>query len=312
MNGEHLQISEISHFRKGTLSREDKRLTSRHLLECLSCRELLPKPTSKEFLDSIFIERDNGAFTDDADEKLGKRFLSLLGSLRPMLRPAFAALLLIAISGGLSLWFLSKPSNSTSANLIASIDSNELNGHDSIPSQPHPNGDQPTHARPPNRPNRSSVSTIQKPKSKRSITKSDLPQRSKLNAPIDSETRNLDAHCGSIASIGLDTVAFDEGVKLLWHNVPKAARHAIYISDLNEKLVDHFETETETSYVSKVGFERGVVYKWRLVVTLQSGETLSSESQRFSLNDSGEINSDKRKHRLQKRISANLRCTEKN
>ena len=312
MNGEHLQISEISHFRKGTLSREDMRLTSRHLLECLSCRELLPKPTSSEFLDSIFIERDNIAFTDDAEESLGKKFPSLLGSLRPMLRPAFAALLFIAITGGLSLWFLSNPNNSTSANLVASIDSSGLNGRDRIPGLPPLDSDQPTHARPPNRPNRSSVSTTQKLESKRSIPKSGRSQKSKLNTPVESETRNLDNPCGSVESRGLDTVGFDEGVKLIWSNVPKAARYAIYISDLNEKLVDHFETETETSYVSKVRFEQDVVYKWRLVVTLQSGETISSGSQRFSLNDSGEINSDKRNLRLQKRSSPNLRCTEKN
>lgn len=315
MNGEHLQISEIALFRKGTLSREDMRLTSRHLLECLSCRELLPMPTSSEFLDSMFIERDNSAFTDDAEESLGKKFLSHLDSLRPMLRPAFAALLFIAITGGLSLWFRSNPNNSTSANLVASIDSSELNKLDDFSPLQKDSSQRPTRKYPPDgtsRPSRMSISPNQKAATKSSIPRTGLPQRSKFNAPVDSETRNLEPPCGPIGSIGLDTVAFDEGVKLIWSNVPKAARYAIYISDLNEKLVDHFETETDTSYVSKVRFEQDVVYKWRLVVTLQSGETISSGSQRFSLNDSGEINSDKRKPRLQKRSSPNLRCTEKN
>lgn len=312
MNGEHLQISEISHFRKGTLSREDMRVTSRHLLECLSCRELLPKPTSKEFLDSLFVELGNSAFTDATEESLGKKFLSLLDNLRPMLRPAFATLLFIAITGGLSLWFLSNPNNSTSANLVASIESGELNRRDSIPGLPPLDSAQPTHAHPPNRPDRSSVSTTKKPESKRSIPKGGLLQKSNLNTPEESETRNLDNPCGSVESSILDTVRFDEGVKLIWGSVPKAARYAIYISDLNEKLVDHFETETETSYVSKARFEQDEIYKWLLVVTLQSGETISSGSLRFSLNDSGEINSDKRKLRIQKRSSPNLRCTEKN
>lgn len=312
MNSEHLQISEISHFRNGTLSREDIRLTSRHLLECLRCRELLPKPTSKEFLDSIFIERDNSAFTDDADESLGRKLISLLSSFRPMLRPAFAALLFMVLTGGVSLWFLSNPNNSTNANLVASIDSRELDRNDGVPPILKHATDQPTRKSPPSGTSRSPISTNQKAANNRSMPRSGLPQKSKVNAPVNSETRNLDAPCGSIESIGLDTVAFDDGVKLAWSNVPKAARYAIYISDLNEKLVDHFETENENSYVSKARFEHDVVYKWRLVVTLQSGETISSGSQRFSLNDSGENNSDKRKLRLQKRSSPNLRCTEKN
>ena len=312
MNSEHLQVSHITLFRKGSLSREALRQASRHLLTCRDCRDLLPKPSLKEFLNSVFVELDDSVFTDEADENLGKKFFTFLSSFRPMLRPVFAALLFIAITGGLSLWFLSNPNNSTSANLVASIDSSELNGRDSIPGLPPLDSDQPTHARPPNRPNRSSVSTTQKLESKRSIPKSGRSQKSKLNTPVESETRNLDNPCGSVESRGLDTVGFDEGVKLIWSNVPKAARYAIYISDLNEKLVDHFETETETSYVSKVRFEQDVVYKWRLVVTLQSGETISSGSQHFSLNDSGEINSDKRNLRLQKRSSPNLRCTEKN
>ncbi len=312
MNGEHLQVSHITLFRKGSLSREALRQASRHLLTCRDCRDLLPKPSLKEFLDSIFIERDNSVFTDDAVESLGKKLISLLSSFRPMLRPVFAALLFIAITGGLSLWFLSNPNNSTNANLVASIDSSEVDRTDGVPPILKHETDQPTRTSPPSVTSRPSISTSQKAATKRSIPQSGLPQRSRLNAPVNSETRNLDAPCGPIESIGLDTVGFDEGVKLIWSNVPKAARYAIYISDLNEKLVDHFETETETSYVSKVRFEQDVVYKWRLVVTLQSGETISSGSQRFSLNDSGEINSDKRNLRLQKRSSPNLRCTEKN
>lgn len=312
MNGEHLQVSHITLFRKGSLSREALRQASRHLLTCRDCRDLLPKPSLKEFLDSIFIERDNSVFTDDAVESLGKKLISLLSSFRPMLRPVFAALLFIAITGGLSLWFLSNPNNSTNANLVASIDSSELDRNDGVPPLLKHETDQPTRKSPPSGTSRSPISTNQRAATKSSVLRSGLPQKSKVNAPVNSETRNLDVRCGPIDSIGLDTVAFDDGVKLVWSNVPKAARYAIYISDLNEKLVDHFETENETSYVSKARFEQDVVYKWRLVVTLQSGETISSGSQRFSLNDSGEINSDKRKLRLQKRGSPNLRCTEKN
>ena len=72
---------------------------------------------------------------------------------------------------------------------------------------------------------------------------------------------------------------------LRWKRVPKAAKYHLYVSDDNEILIDEFETEQDTSYVLKKRLDPSKSYKWKIVITLENGERLYADAQKFSAKD---------------------------
>ncbi|MGB7070574.1 MAG: hypothetical protein WBD22_13855 [Pyrinomonadaceae bacterium] len=312
MNGEHLHISEIALFRKGPFSREEVREATRHLLICRDCRDLLPKPSPQEFLKSISIEQDNNSEKLKSSFSHSGGFFSSLGGFRPMLQPIAAVALLMIVTAGLSFMILLEPSASTDENLVASVNDNQLTGSDQILPVPGHEIYQPSNS-----------DRIGDPKSEAGLTnrrqaiKTEKPKGKPLQVPasstrVETQTRSVDGPCGFNESISLETSVSDDGIRLTWNKVTHAAKYSVYISDLEEKLVDQFETDDETSYVSGAKFERDIVYKWRLIITLKSGETIIGDSQNFSLNGpNGNINT-QRKFQLPRQKSMNIRCTEKN
>ncbi|MFN0140733.1 MAG: hypothetical protein ACKVQW_11700 [Pyrinomonadaceae bacterium] len=122
----------------------------------------------------------------------------------------------------------------------------------------------------------------------------------------------MEGPCDFNESISLGTSVSDDGIRLTWNKVTHAAKYSVYISDLEEKLIDRFETDDETSYVSGAKYERDVVYKWRLIITLKSGETVVGDSQKFSLNEMNGNKNIQRNFRLNRRSEMNIRCSERN
>lgn len=72
---------------------------------------------------------------------------------------------------------------------------------------------------------------------------------------------------------------------LRWKRVPRAAKYHLYISDDNEVLVNEFETDRDTSYVIKKPLGSAKSYKWKIVITLESGQKLYTEAQDFTAKD---------------------------
>lgn len=310
MNGEHLHISEIALFRNGPLSREEVREATRHLLICRDCRDLLPKPSPEEFLKSVLIEQDNNSEKLKSSFSHGGGFFSFLNGFRPTLQPIAVVALLVMVTVGLSFMILLEPPASTDENLFASVKDNQLTGSDQILPVPGHDIYQPL-----------TSDRIDEPKpdveltKRRQAIKTEKPKGKRLQVPasstrVETPTRSADGPCGFNESISIDTSVSDDGIRLTWNKVTHAAKYSIYISDLEEKLVDQFESDDENSYVSGAKFERDIVYKWRLIITLKSGETLVGDSHKFSLN---ELNWNKSLQRNSPRRSAiNIRCSEKN
>jgi len=311
MNGEHLQISEIALFRNRTLSREEVREASRHLLICSDCRDLLPNPSRKEFLESVFIEQDDR--TDQLASAYGHRygFFSFLDGFRQVLSPVAGVAILIVVTAGLSFLIFLRPSGSTEENLVVSIPKDHLNRSDL--NLPVPGNDiyQPSNSDPISDPmpspalkNRKQALNVERPK------RNPL-QMTRRNGPVEVETRGVKGPCESNKPIMLETSVSDEGIRMTWDKVADAAKYDVYISDPDERLVDQFESDRETSYVSKANFEQDIVYKWRLIITLKSGETIVADSQQFRTHESNGNNHIEKKVRLHGRSLMNTRCVEK-
>ncbi|MFZ1701021.1 MAG: hypothetical protein WBO10_03955 [Pyrinomonadaceae bacterium] len=288
------------------------REASRHLLICGDCRDLLPNPSRKEFLESVFLEQDDRS--DRLAASFGRRdgFFSSLDGFRQVLSPIAGVAILILVTAGLSFLILLGPSSSTDENLVASVVDNLPNNSDQILQVPDHDISQTFNTNSDQNGNSEPVSAL---KNKKQNINGGKPKGQPLKVtrstvPVEIATRGAKEPCDSNESITLETAVSDDGIRLTWGKVAMAAKYSVYISDLDERLVDLFESDRETSYVSKANFDRDIVYKWRLVVTLNTGETVVGASMNFT---PGELNGRKRNQRstrLQKGGSTNLRCVE--
>ncbi len=70
-----------------------------------------------------------------------------------------------------------------------------------------------------------------------------------------------------------------------WKKIPKAAKYHLYISDDEEILIDEYETEAETIFVLKKQLDPLKTYKWKIIITLENGQTLPGPSNKFTVKD---------------------------
>ena len=311
MTGEHLQISDIALLRNGPLPREEAREFSRHLLNCGECRELLPKPSKQEFLRTVFGEQELG--TDGvavSNTVRNTRLVPLVSSFRSTLRPIFAFGLLLVIAAGIGALFLSFRQTQTDGDLVAVVVAPATVGMDST--QTIPDRGISVLAEPNPKPESNDRREAEKVvRAERNEPKKGTNRRPPQgNGLVESGTRGIDLQCGGITSIGLGTSALEDGIRLTWDKITDAAKYSVYISDLDEKLVDEFETDSGTSYVSKAKFERDNIYKWRLIVKLKNGHTLVGASTKFTLGESNRRDKTVKTYSLQKNVPVNIRCVE--
>ena len=100
-----------------------------------------------------------------------------------------------------------------------------------------------------------------------------------------SATRGVSAKCGENQPIRIEFSADKENFVFKWKAVPKAAKYHLYISDDEEILIDEFETQNETSFVLKKTLDPAKTYKWKIIVTLENGQQVVGDSQKFTMKD---------------------------
>ena len=125
----------------------------------------------------------------------------------------------------------------------------------------------------------------------------------------NSETRGK-LPCGGQRSVGLEARLTETGLLLRWNKVRGTVKLSVYLSDLDEKLIDHFETVDRTSHLVSAKLENETVYSLRLIVTLESGERIVSESQNFKVGDLTNNAKSIGAVSVQKKTAATVRCVE--
>lgn len=317
---EHLHISDILAFRERRLSAMDHTSATRHLLQCPECRDRLPLPTADEFWrclmgsDEETLEASGiGAGRTPATDYLAGKLFGRLA----IRNAIFASFLLIAILG-FSLFLLMPRGYSENENLVGAVGDNDL--QDAL-HQVKPDG--PVHGEVSN--TRASASS---PGSRRSRSETADTKASKAIAGRKKETilktnnraipnmRSLrqaktrgNLPCGGQRVVALGAKQTDAGLLLTWEKVPGAASYSVYLSDLDERLIDHFETADATSYLVKAALDSATAYRFRLIVNLENGERVVSESQNLKISDLTK-GSQSLGNIVRKKTSASVRCVE--
>ncbi|HQU92872.1 MAG TPA: hypothetical protein PLK77_11275 [Pyrinomonadaceae bacterium] len=123
------------------------------------------------------------------------------------------------------------------------------------------------------------------------------------------ETRGDENPCSGGATVNLESNTNGKEILLKWNPVKGAASYDIYISDLDENLIDHFESDSQTQYRFTVELEPERTYRWKLIITLRNGNKIVTPPQ--TLKPGGVLNSQQEKRATDKqRGTFAIRCVE--
>ncbi len=289
---DHVTENQIAAFSAGSLIVEDARTIGGHLIRCVTCRSLLPTPDSSQVWTAVTREHDFGESKERTRmSHLSERaFVETIAELFARTnRLAWASGMLAIVIGMAALFFLSVSKHPGVESDVAR--SLEIEG----PVPPftrtdEANGeiDSPETISKSNRTN--SLSTD------RGLTNGGRnmnPRTARTNnlAPTAvnrdiAQTRGGSEPCSAGRTIEMGLGSSKADFLFRWKRVPKAAKYHVYVSDSDEILVDEFETELETSYVMTKPLDPTKSYKWKIVITLESGEKLYADAQKFSVKNS--------------------------
>ena len=265
MNQDHLSAAEVAMFREDSFSSRSIEI-GRHLLACKECRAKLPSVTPQDFRDCVL--GADGARLDESEYKY--RFLDfpILSFARVTTFAGFAILLLAGI------YFVSVQKFSTS-NTVAKSENNA--GTNELKPVPNTVANQTTHEKVQlpiksvDVPNRDS-------RPKPPLTKTDQRKVAGVTAGEpkfqNAETRGSENPCSGGATISLESKSDGKEVFLKWNSVKGAESYDIYISDLDENMIDHFESKSQTYYRSAVRLDPATSYRWKLIITLKNGKKI--------------------------------------
>ena len=300
MNQDHLSAAEVAMFREDSFSSRSIEI-GRHLLACKECRAKLPSVTPQEFRDCVL-----GADIPRLDESEQEyRFLNLpvLSYARVGAIAGFAVLLLAGI------YFVSVQGLNSSGDIV--VRSNEPPIETVFEVKPEGSVAGTSSGERDHAATRSTIQTdlSTRPSNKKVSQVTTRKVATKVPEVRNSETRG-NLPCGGQRSVGLEARLTETGLLLRWNKVRGTVKLSVYLSDLDEKLIDHFETVDRTSHLVSAKLENETVYSLRLIVTLESGERIVSESQNFKVGDLTNNAKSIGAVSVQKKTAATVRCVE--
>ena len=315
----HLHLSDILAFRERHLSATDHTAATRHLLLCPECRSRLPLPTADELWRAVMGDDEEthkttgivSAWISAKDYFAGTIFGQFANR-----NVVFPGLLLFAIFG-YSLFLMVPGGSSENEDLVATVgnagSNSDIHSTNSDGPFSHPAN---TGVSTSSSDSRSASSQTQDRTHKKTVRAGNeqTSQRTHSRNPArtaslrQAETRG-NVPCAGQRSISLGAKHTDAGLLLTWEKVRGAVTYNVYLSDLDERLIDHFETAGGTSHLVTAALDSETVYRLRLIANLENGERVVSESQNLKISDltkglqsSGNID--------RKKTSASVRCVE--
>ena len=294
---EHLTNAQLAAFNTGKVAERESLEIGRHLLGCVSCRGLLPLPTPNEFWTAVMSERDS-----DQSRLTDRTAFSLQSYFRPFgdlfnkpggLVWSGGALVVILSLTLLILFTVSKESG-VESDVAKSFEIENPIPRPSYNQNEEPRIMLPHHSESGDRQRKPSagISADQKllewsePRPKQS-TKTDH-NNSGTARGVDaniSSTRGAMSKCGAERTFEMRLGSDESDLVLKWESVPDATKYHLYVSDDDEILIDEFETAKGTSYVLKKPLDPNKAYKWKIIITLENGQTLNVDAQKFSAKD---------------------------
>lgn len=324
-NFKHLTPVQLSAYHNCSLEKKELNEIGRHLLMCPDCRKRLPLPSVEQFWSAILTDNEPEEKLTDRKSQITIRtiFPSFRALSSNLVWAGGALMLLIALSIvvwlGLAGW--SNPGRD-----VAEVFEREVytGAPDKIREQiiPPPmvspsekdNAAQPPSNREIAANNRIVPESNQRKEAAKLPLQKNTEPKASLKNPVGnknviSATRGgaADEKCSEEASVVMETGTNAETVRLRWRKIPNAVKYHLYVSDDEEILVDEYETERETVYVLKKPLNPAKTYKWKIIITLENGQTIVGDAQKFTVND---LRSDQEIIKSQKR--SQVRCSERN
>lgn len=314
---EHLTKIQINAYHDGSLSLTEQTLVGKHLLFCDACRESLPTPTTDRLQTAIFSDTNRGVIeTKSETENQESFFFVAISGIRLFLsRPnalAVASGAFVILFGSLfTIWMITAPTD----NSFVAQTNTEIASPDPFEKTETPFVIKPNDSNQKGDTARDKVRIDPKPKQKPDAQIQKLPRAvsTKVNhAPRRklqniAEVRGNRENCGEAAIFESEFYLKDSNIVFTWKKIPNAKNYHLYLSDDNEILIDEFETENETSFVSKKSLDPMKSYKWKIVATLENGQMVVGPSLKVTSNEL-----QKNQTRWEKSKKTQVRCSEFN
>ena len=299
--GEHLTEKQLSDYFGDALETEKRHEIGRHLLQCDFCLKKLPSPTPEQFWEVLMTENEvNDWDTEKTDVSPRLGFVSGLFTFPKVLTWSAGGLAIVLIFMVL-MWFSITTQSNKEIEVAQVFDTEiaELKQNETI-ERNIPQNDLTSKT---NNPTSSSEPTravvISKPKNvdlqNRNIKfpiENNLSTQSKKIIPnkklanISTTRGGSTEKCSEEDSVEMEFGSNNnESVVFRWTRVPNAIKYHLYISDDDEILIDEYETGQDTSYTLKKPLDPAKTYKWKVIITLDDGQTKSGTSQKFTVKD---------------------------
>lgn len=290
-NIKHLTNNQLTAYYDGLLDEHESHTVGKHLLKCPECRKRLPLPSVEKFLSALLT--DDEPDEKPIDEKSSFSFLSGISSLwnlnSSLAFGSAAMFLLLSISVFIWLNNPNPPIEVVQSFEVTDISKSEI--------------EFPSANRTPISANREDISNAKRVESepiqkkpnanlpKSPITQNNVRRDLEKKIPTEkpnkvfSATRGVSAKCGENREVEIELLSSKENLVFKWKKVPKAAKYHLYISDDEEILIDEFETESETTFVLNRKLDPLKTYKWKIIITLENGQTIPGPSNKFTVKD---------------------------
>lgn len=316
----HLTEQQLLTYAAGLLKRSESGEIGSHLLQCALCRNLLPAPTPQKFFDVLMGENELKE-EDFENQSFFQTLFSFLQDVfkRPQALVWSVGSLVIILGFSFLIWFAAGNELSNESEVAQVFDTGivEVKQHGDTEQIPTKTGNNSGDEMP--------ISSVEKNRnvieSKPIALKTDLPKRnlkltdkslqpkrtilSKENKTI-SLTRGGTSKCGEENLVEMEFFSKDKAITFRWKKVENAVKYHLYISDDEEVLIDEYETEQETIYELRKMLDPAKIYKWKVIITLENGQTASGVSQKFTVKD---VLQNQKK--LVGSKKAGIRCSEK-
>lgn len=295
---EHLTENQLNaYLGDSALAREAKHKIGRHLLQCDFCLKRLPQPTAEQFWKALMTDEDDL----QADKTTLTARLEFIAQLlkQPKIFALSAGALAIVLFFSAFFWLNAAKSSEMEKEVAVNFETMQpvfnQNGDEKINLlSVHPTAKSEDSSRSASTriiPDRDLLAAKEiKPKLDNKAASSNDFKAKTQEKPSQKEnialTRGGEApKCGNRQAIELAVEKGDEKVVLKWKKVPNAAKYHLYVSDDEEILIDEYETEQETSYVLRKPLDPIKIYRWKVIITLENGNTVVGDSQKFTVED---------------------------
>lgn len=318
----HLTKFEIEAYASSPDSSESAE-AGRHLLQCETCRTVLPVPTKERFLEALFKETEFLAEVENSQPFTSQLFPALARQWRRQSQVFLwsGAALLVFLCVSFLIWRgaarQAMPEEAEIAEVFAPENNQPLppatNGGNDIdlPLPPLKTDDRVLSPQRSQSVSNGSAGREQNLKIESSkddfnsaTPKGKIPPRGEKTTL--SATRGANSgQCGAQEGFNATVMVNESAVVLKWEKIPNAAKYHLYVSDEDEILIDEFETGRETSYTLQKPLDPLKTYKWRAIITLGNGRTLIWNSRKFTIKD---VQPSRKKS--ERKDKSEIRCSE--